>query len=178
MKNRIHKTILCLLLALSMLAVAACSSKGAGQGNGGTAKAPQETTTQAESTEGKKQAESEDAASSDAKAHFEGQTFAQAHDAFQTKLAQENAAQSKKPQAFSQTCGFLLCTKMNAETERMYLHFLFHTPSCKRSNILFRFQISYNGKFIISASTRNPFKDVRMAISGTYFSQNTFRLWA
>ncbi len=86
MKTRTSKTILCLLLALTMIAVTACSSKG---DKNVTTKAPQETTTQAESTEEKTETESE-AAGGDAKAHFEGQTFAQAHDAFQTKLAQEN----------------------------------------------------------------------------------------
>lgn len=86
MKTRTSKTILCLLLALTMIAVTACSSKG---DKNVTTKAPQETTNQAESTEEKTEPESE-AAGGDAKAHFEGQTFAQAHDAFQTKLAQEN----------------------------------------------------------------------------------------
>lgn len=90
MKNRTHQTILCLLLALSILAATACSSKNTGQDSDATTQAPQETTTQTETTEGKKEAESEDSANNNAKAHFEGQTFAQAHDAFQTKLAVEN----------------------------------------------------------------------------------------
>ena len=68
MKTRTSKTILCLLLALTMIAVTACSSKG---DKNVTTKAPQETTTQAESTEEKTEPESE-AAGGDAKAHFEG----------------------------------------------------------------------------------------------------------
>ena len=48
MKNRTRKTLLSLLLALTMLTATACSSKGDG---GTTTKAPQDESTQAESTE-------------------------------------------------------------------------------------------------------------------------------
>lgn len=87
MKTKTPKIILCLLLALTMFAVTACSSK---DGGNTTTKAPRETASEAESTEAKTEAETKEAAKSDAKANFEGQTFAQAHDAFTTKLSVEN----------------------------------------------------------------------------------------
>lgn len=87
MKNRTRKTLLSLLLALTMLTATACSSKGDG---GTTTKAPQDKSTQAESTEETTKAKSDAADAGDAKANFEGQTFAQAHDAFRTKLKTEN----------------------------------------------------------------------------------------